>query len=271
MIAPDLLPYKHHPDFDDPAAVSEILDYNFNPNTDTKITQNHPRNKYKTSQLLLQPRAEILLFKKLNLLKKLAHEGNPIENHIEQLQAIKAIIVEYNLRLIGYLYNTRYKSGGFSFEELLSDGAIALYKCVDNFDVSFNYRFSTYACISVIRSTYKSKTSWLKFTDQEIRIAYEDPSFEAVDNNEEVSAQIQDLFASGVCSPREIEFMRLRSGFAEGQEPLTYETIAKINNITKERVRQILMAAYKKANIYLTRGNKNGYFKKQGIRRQEVE
>lgn len=269
MIAPDLLPYKHHPDFDDPEAVSKILSYEFDLSSDTKISPNHPYNKYKTSHLLLKSHAEILLFKKLNLLKKLAHDGEPIDGFQDQVKRIKSIIVEHNLRLIGYLFNTKYRSLGYSFDELLSDGVLALYKCVDNFDVSYNYKFSTYACISVIRSTYKS-TSRLKFTNQEIRASYEDKSFEAVDNAEEVSAQLEDLFSSGVCSPREIEFMGLRFGFG-GKEPLTYETIAKINNITKERVRQILGAAYIKAEIFLTRGHRNGYFRKQSIRRQEVE
>lgn len=88
--------------------------------------------------------------KKTELLKK-AREGN---------KSAREELINGNLRLVLSVIK-RFSSRGENPDDLFQIGCIGLIKAIDNFDISQNVRFSTYAVpMSIIRRKYYSS---LKF------------------------------------------------------------------------------------------------------------
>ncbi len=257
---PDQLLYKYHPDFDDPKAVEQILNYEFDPINHTKRLKTIIRYEFLDSDRILLPQYEQILFKQLNLLKKLANE-NPTdyEQYKVKIDKLKSIIVSHNVRLVGKMFVYVHGPDQDKMIEHISDGALALYKAVDRFDVSFNVKFSTYACVSILR-VLKHKPSRLKYTN-DFSGCVDDSSCltELAIELEHAETVIKDLFSSGVINQREREMIELRYGFGDNEEH-TLVSIAEAYGVTKERARQIIVAAFKKAQEYLlSKGDKYGY------------
>lgn len=257
---PDQLPYKYHPDFDDQEAVDQILKYDFDPIAHTKKLKVHINYDFLDSDRILRPEYEQILFKQLNLFKKLYNENEDLRLHYKpKIDKLKSIIVYHNVRLVGKMFVYVYGPDQDKMVEYISDGALALYKAVDRFDVSFNVKFSTYACVSILRVLHY-KPSRLKYEPYLNGVA--DDSACLTELSVELShtkTVIDDLFTSGVINQREKEMIKLRYGFDDNEEH-TLIKIADLYGVTKERARQILVAAFTKAREYLlSKGDKYGY------------
>ena len=246
------LPHIHHPDFDDPKAVREILSFEFDPDTHSKIT-NHTKYDIQVSAGVLTTLAEISLFKKLNLLKK-ADFDNGTNTHFEEIQNLRSLIVFYNIRLICKMFVLKYKSKKDRLEDYLSDGTFTLYKAVDKFDVSTGYKFSTYAAVAILRSLNRF-VSKARLTNEMGWV--EDKStclYRMAEDKEFTHKAIKKLLNSGILNQRELEIIRLRYGFYDGsryEKPHTLIGIAEKFGISKERVRQIMVTALDKSQSYL--------------------
>ena len=59
-------------------------------------------------------------------------------------EGVKSQLIERNLRLVVYIAR-RFENTGVGIEDLISIGTIGLIKAIDNFDITQNVRFSTYA------------------------------------------------------------------------------------------------------------------------------
>lgn len=75
----------------------------------------------------------------LEMLKKYAEE----EDEIKKI-AIKNNIVEHNLKLVLYFSN-RFITDSVSIEDIMQEGTIGLMKSIENFDLTKNLQFSTFA------------------------------------------------------------------------------------------------------------------------------
>jgi RNA polymerase primary sigma factor len=64
---------------------------------------------------------------------------------------IRNRIVECNMPLVLAMLR-RFRSIEPNADALISDGSMALLRCVDTFDCSRGFKFSTYACRSILRS-----------------------------------------------------------------------------------------------------------------------
>lgn len=160
--------------FSDPTAESEILgDFLLGtglPKTDIKPSKapDLPSHLARLCEAqLLTPEEEKSVFHRMNYLRFRA-EGLKVTSDLRNIWNIRRIesllkaadwyrdrIVTSNMRLVISIVK-KFVNPQNGFDDLLSDGIVALIRAVDKFDVGMGFRFSTYATQVVRRSTYRS-------------------------------------------------------------------------------------------------------------------
>lgn len=117
---------------------------------------------------LLTPEQESLLFKRMNFLRYQAatHRAQldaaaPSAARLELVNRLLALadwhrdrIVEANTRLVFSIVK-KFINANNAFDDLLSDGIVALIRAVEKFDYDRGFRFSTYATQVVRRNAYR--------------------------------------------------------------------------------------------------------------------
>lgn len=175
-----------------------------------------------------------------------------IEKLLRDANRIHHRLCECNLRLV--LSIARKLSNSQShFEELVSDGLPILMRCVELFDASRGYRFSTYVTHSVQRHLYRvihraqKQKSRFPATDDEIlrNIAMESngQAQPMLDHAAIVSAILDE--ADAQLDARERLIIHRRFGL-DGDGTQTLRQIAGELGISKERVRQLQLRAMDK-------------------------
>lgn len=118
---------------------------------------------------LLTPKQERGLFQRMNFLlqqasihRSLLDPHRPSRRRLELIEQLLGFakwhrdrIVEANLRLVFSIVK-KFVNQGNSFDELLSDGIVALIRAVEKFDFDRGFRFSTYATQVVRRGAYRT-------------------------------------------------------------------------------------------------------------------
>jgi RNA polymerase primary sigma factor len=118
---------------------------------------------------LLTPHQERLLFRRMNFLRQEAARyrslldpqkpDGELAQVIEHLLSLSAWhrdrLVEANLRLVFSIVK-KFVNRFHAFEDLLSDGIVALLRAVEKFDFDRGFRFSTYATQVVRRGAYRT-------------------------------------------------------------------------------------------------------------------
>ena len=160
--------------FSEPTAESEILgDYLFGTGLDeTNVKPSKapdlPSHLARLCEAqLLTPDEEKSVFHRMNYLRFRA-EGLKMSADLNNSWNLKRIecllkaadcyrdrIVKSNMRLVFSIVK-KFVNPQNGFDDLLSDGIVALMRAVDKFDVGMGFRFSTYATQVVRRSTYRS-------------------------------------------------------------------------------------------------------------------
>ena len=117
---------------------------------------------------LLTPDEEKALFNRMNFLKYQADQicktldgGNSLGWDLRRIDGLlkasdwhRDYIVRSNMRLVISIVK-KFVNPQNSFDDLLSDGIVALIRAVDKFDAGLGFRFSTYATQVVRRNTYR--------------------------------------------------------------------------------------------------------------------
>lgn len=117
---------------------------------------------------LLTPEQESLLFQRMNFLKSQAlkvraqlSSDRPSRRSLELLERLLSLadwhrdrIVEANMRLVFSIVK-KFVNATNQFDDLLSDGIVALMRAVEKFDYGRGFRFSTYATQVVRRNAYR--------------------------------------------------------------------------------------------------------------------
>lgn len=117
---------------------------------------------------LLTPEEEKALFNRMNFLKyqadqicKKLTDGNSLGWDLRRIDGLlkasdwhRDYIVRSNMRLVISIVK-KFVNPQNSFDDLLSDGIVALIRAVEKFDVGLGFRFSTYATQVVRRNTYR--------------------------------------------------------------------------------------------------------------------
>ena len=160
--------------FDDPSSESEILgDFFLGTSVEVALpkTTKAPLLPAHLARLceakLLTPEEEKSVFYRMNYLrfradalKQKADLNNcwnvrRIECLLKAADWYRDWIVKSNMRLVISIVK-KFVNPQNRFDDLLSDGIIALIRAVDKFDVGLGFRFSTYATQVVRRNTYRS-------------------------------------------------------------------------------------------------------------------
>ncbi|MFN7768575.1 MAG: sigma-70 family RNA polymerase sigma factor [Planctomycetaceae bacterium] len=215
---------------------------------------------------LLTADEEKALFRLMNLFKfranALRSEINPdspapglvseAEGWISLAGQVRDRIVRANLRLVVSIAR-RFANDLCSFDDLVSDGNVALLNAVEKFDYGRGFRFSTYATHAVQRDFFriirKRRNESARCT-----LGISEMLANSPDDSDPVSietdklrqaSQVRELMSQQL-SEREQLVVALRFGLQPGSEPATLQVVADALQVSKERVRQIELKAIEK-------------------------
>jgi RNA polymerase sigma factor (sigma-70 family) len=151
-----------------------------------------------------------------------------------------------NLRLVLRVAN-RFRGSGADFEDLFQEGCIALIHATEKFKPARGYKFATYATwwirqsiqravqTKAIGSRNRSAIVPSKLTDGAAQGFAESPEY--LDLQEAIEKALRAL------KPRAAEIVRRRFGLGKDPRTSTLEELGAVFHLTRERIRQIEVAA----------------------------
>ncbi len=154
-------------------------------------------------------------------------------------------IVKSNMRLVISIVK-KFVNPQNGFDDLLSDGIVALLRAVDKFDIGMGFRFSTYATQVVRRSTYRSVME--KQTDRQRNVgSIHENGIDISDDQKESSMSEQrwhELRARlslmlDHLDRREKFIIRARFSLGGHRRIQTLQRLADKLGVSKERIRQL--------------------------------
>jgi RNA polymerase primary sigma factor len=178
-------------------------------------------------------------------------------------QETRADIIRANTSLVLAMAR-RSRNSGVELTELISEGNLALLRCVDKFDASRGFKFSTYACRAILASFSRATAKSARFRAH-FPAAY-DPAVERSDyldrKRERVELECVDelreiLFENKAdlsSVERRVLDARFSLGKLESQGPARRRTLDQVGmllGVSKERVRQIQNQAMDKLRAVL--------------------
>ena len=174
-----------------------------------------------------------------------------IEAFLTEADAAKSIIITSNLRLVVSIAK-KFVDATYSFDELVSEGNVALMRAVEKFNFALGNRFSTYATYAIqrhfFRLSHKGRQLRQRFVPDEDSFkgrAAAEPNTDY--RSAEQIALLQTLFTKFLSElePREQQIVVARFGF-DGQPPRTFRELGTSMGVCKERIRQIQTRALDK-------------------------
>ncbi|WP_442510123.1 sigma-70 family RNA polymerase sigma factor [Novipirellula sp. SH528] len=218
---------------------------------------------------LLKPDQEVALFQRMNFLlhqaamhRRLLNPKRPSRARLALIDRLIALahwhrdrIVEANLRLVFSIVK-KFVNTNNSFDELLSDGIIALMRAVEKFDYDRGFRFSTYATQVVRRNAYR--TVVLNQQErQKVMGGLQDMNLEISDEGSESSIsetrwhELRRRLAEMLDDLDRREKLIIRARFSLGphRKVRTLQALADRLGISKERVRQLESRAMEKLRL----------------------
>jgi RNA polymerase sigma factor (sigma-70 family) len=213
---------------------------------------------------LLSGEQERHLFRQMNYLLYRAHRQrrqlnadkpnrtliNKIQQDLQQANQVKARIIQANLRLVVSIAK-KFVNPASSFEELISDGNVALIRAVEKFNFALGNRFSTYATYAIQRNYFRTvsrgRRQRERYQSDEERLASIPQTEHAQPVNSTSLQQLQQTFDRLLekLNPRERQIIERRFGFHD-QEPKTFKELGVELGVCKERIRQIQTRAMEK-------------------------
>jgi RNA polymerase primary sigma factor len=175
----------------------------------------------------------------------------------------RADIVRANTSLVLAMAR-RSRNGGVELSELVCEGNLALLRCVDKFDASKGFKFSTYACRAILASFSRAAAKSARVRAH-FPTAY-DPAMERSDyldrKRERIELdcvdELKDILFSNSADLSPVEQRVLSARFLLDQEPeqqparrQTLDQVGSMLGVSKERVRQIQNQAIMKLRAVL--------------------
>lgn len=219
---------------------------------------------------LLTPDQERALFQRMNFLKFCA--GRIIDNcrtdsgdlrldqwDLERTRGLlraaawhRDVIVKANVRLVISIVK-KFVNTQCGFDDLLSDGIMALIRSVDKFDYQLGFRFSTYATQVVRRNSYRFV---MDRQDERLKItnSISEPGLDiAEDDSDSTMSEVRWQTLRGHLGrlldrleKREKLIVRARFSLGSHRKVQTLQRLADKLGISKERVRQLEKRAMEK-------------------------
>jgi RNA polymerase primary sigma factor len=215
---------------------------------------------------LLTPEEEGELFRRMNYLRHLAKrerdridvEG-PSETGLLRVRGLlqaadwhRDLIVRSNMRLVISIVK-KFVNTHNLFDDLLSDGIMALIRAVEKFDYDRGFRFSTYATQVVRRNAYRNVMARQKERTK-VTTSLEEGNFDFDDQDTQggISPDRWNLLRSKLTAlldkldRREKLIVRARFSLGSHRRVQTLQRIADSLGVSKERVRQLEKRALEK-------------------------
>jgi len=208
---------------------------------------------------LLKPDQERMLFERMNYLlqqaaihRSVLNPERPSRHRLEIIELYLALadwhrdrIVEANLRLVFSIVK-KFVNPNNSFDELLSDGIVALIRGVEKFDFDRGFRFSTYATQVIRRNSYRTVVLNQQerqkvmggLQDMDIDIGEEDRS-SAISEKRWHELRSRLTIMLGDLDRREKFIIRARFSLGSHRKVHTLQSLADRLGVSKERVRQL--------------------------------
>lgn len=170
-------------------------------------------------------------------------------------QHLRETIAEYNVALVLAMAR-KFERSRLDFSEMIAEGNLALVRSIEKFDAGRGFKFSTYACRSILKAFSRLGEKTTRY--RKLFPVEANPDFERSDHAERKAAEQAESCAQHVArlldhnaaglSDLEAEVIRQRFGFDEetADQPSTLLQVGKRIGLTKERVRQIQNRALKK-------------------------
>lgn len=175
---------------------------------------------------------------------------------------LRAQIVRMNMPLVLAMAK-RTRLSSIDFNELISEGNMALLRAVDKFDCGRGFKFSTYSCRAILKSFSRVAMRASRYRG---RFPAEfDPALEPDHYLEHKRAEAEDdcvdelkgILLQNLAELSDVEQTVIRERFAlvpggpDVSPPKTLEQVGSIIGVTKERVRQIQNKALRKIRTAL--------------------
>lgn len=167
-----------------------------------------------------------------------------IEGWLAEAETVKAILITANLRLVVSIAK-KFIDASWTFDELVSEGNVALMRSVEKFNFALGNRFSTYATYAIQRHFFRLSHRGRQFRKRFVndddslrnRVAQE-PAVEY--RSAEQIGVLKELFQRFLSElePRERRIVVARFGF-DGKPPRTFRELGSQMGVCKERIRQI--------------------------------
>jgi len=178
-------------------------------------------------------------------------------------QQLRHQIAEANLALV-LAMSKRIRMGDMEFGDVISEGNMAVLRSIDKFDIGRGFKFSTYACRSILKAFSRHGSKHLRYR-QRFGASY-DPEFERSnypeerrtgdirERAEEVKQLVLENRAELTDVEREVIHHRFRIGPGDAaglrhERPRTLAQVGRMIGLTKERVRQIQNKALGKLRL----------------------
>ncbi|MBM4010444.1 MAG: sigma-70 family RNA polymerase sigma factor [Planctomycetes bacterium] len=246
-----------------PADAAVPLETRDGPPADARGLTPYLASLYKTR--LLTKNEEQFYFRRMNWLKFRAaaargrldrrratrRQIEQIEGWLTEAETVKAILITSNLRLVVSIAK-KFIDASWSFDELVSEGNVALMRAVEKFNFALGNRFSTYATYAIQRHFFRLSHRGRQFRkrfvagDDDLRDrADAEPEHEY--RSAEQIDMLKELFRSFLdeLEPRERRIVVARFGF-DGKPPRTFRELGSQMGVCKERIRQIQSRAMEK-------------------------
>ena len=175
----------------------------------------------------------------------------------------RSVIVRINLPLVLAMAK-RTRLSNIDFNDMVSEGNMALLRSVEKFDSSRGFKFSTYSCRAILKSFSRVAMRASRYRG---RFPTEfDPTMERSDfldrKHDGVKAdcvdELKQILLDNLAGLSDVERTVIHERFAIGKAaigeavgPKTLEQVGHIIGVTKERVRQIQNKALKKIRVAL--------------------
>ena len=181
-----------------------------------------------------------------------------------RMLSARGVIVRLNLPLVLAMAK-RTRLSNMDFNELISEGNMALLRSVEKFDCSRGFKFSTYSCRAILKSF--SRVAMRASRYRGTFPAAFDPAMERSDFIErqreglagDCVDELKEIFLRNLAGLSEVERTVISQRFALADAaaqdipaaPKTLEQVGTMIGVTKERVRQIQNNALKKMRVAL--------------------